>query len=165
MEGYALEPAGGLYAFAMNDQWWVFRIALANTTGTTKENLTGLLKSDRVPAKRKLPDLPVTLLATRDKLGVGSWDRLLSSYATLSVITGAKKAKRKPQKLTLIPLETAVHLVRRYKLNVAPEAFGAVEDFWATHGRTDQEEVKEPSSMPSRPKCRPLRVLSLYRPW
>ena len=127
--GYVTVTAGGLHAFNMNGEWYVFLSALAKVVEKTNGNISVLLGrnehlTDGAPPVRhmKRSEIPV------------AWSQLLNTYNTVTgkLASGGeykRKKVRAPQNLTLYPIEVAVRIVEHYRADVDPAAATAVEAF------------------------------------
>ena len=143
-EGYSLRTAGGLEAFDMGGQWYVFLPALAKVADKVNGTISVLLKR-HVSLQPSEGDSPV-IIASKTETPV-EWDRLVPTYVQVKVLIasgGELKRKRPgpPHNLTIYPLWTCVKIVRHYTDDVDPALTRAVEQFWL-EVRPDQAGVEE----------------------
>ena len=131
-EGYSLRTAGGLQAFDMGGQWYVFLPALAKVVDKVNGTISVLLKR-HVSLQPGEGDSPV-IIASRTETPV-EWNRLVTTYTKAKVLIasgGELKRKRAgpPHNLTIYPLRTCVQIIRHYSKDVDPAAARAIEAFW-----------------------------------
>ena len=101
MCSYNWETAGGLHAFNMEGEWYVFLPALAKVVGTSSNNFKGLLDrhASLEPGERDSPIIRASKAKTP-----AEWQRLVQTYSIVRVsITPGGEYKRKKQALP-IPL-------------------------------------------------------------
>jgi hypothetical protein len=129
---YSLKTAGGLHAFDMEGEWYVFLPALAKVVDTSNGNISVLLNRHESlqPGERE----PQVLRASKAEMPA-EWQRLVKTYAIVKpeLASGGeyKRSKvRSPLNLTLYPLEVCVNLVRHYSDDIDPAVARAVEAFW-----------------------------------
>jgi hypothetical protein len=140
MREYILERAGGLHAFNMNDDWYVFLPALASVVNKTTGNISVLLNRHPELTEGALPRLPATPAA----FPLDAWTQLVKTYQAVTLQMGPgprKKRKRSPLNLALYPIELAVRIVRHYNDDVDTLAAEAVEAFW---GKVRPEQGEDP---------------------
>jgi hypothetical protein len=151
MSSYDVEPAGGLHAFNMEGEWYVFLPALAKVVNKVNGTISVLLGRHASLQPRKGD--PQVILASR--AGVPTeWPRLLKTYEKVKVqiATGGeykRKKVRPPPNLTLYPLEVCVKIVRHYSDDVDAIVVRAVEQCWLEVHREQAEEEESKGIGPS----------------
>jgi hypothetical protein len=133
-ERYCLKEAGGLQAFDMGGQWYVFLPALAKVIDKVPENMSVLLKRKKNASLQPGQGDPQVILASNAGMPA-EWKRLVNTYSTVQAKLASggeykRKKLRAPPNLTLYPLKTCVKIVRHYTDDVEPAVTRAVEQFW-----------------------------------
>jgi hypothetical protein len=119
-----VREVGGLHAIWLDESllpgtvlpgWYVPLLSVAGVAGTSKENLTGLLK--RKPSLHTGTGNAVLRLERAD-LSVSRWERLVAAYDSVRVKQTKRKAKKKRkrgvQNLSFYPLSLAGRVMRYY---------------------------------------------------
>ena len=145
MSSYDVEPAGGLHAFNMEGEWYVFLPALAKVVNKVNGTISVLL--GRHASLQPGEGDPQVILASRTEVPA-EWQRLLKTYEIVKVrMTPSGEYKRKkgrpPPNLTLYPLEVCVKIVRHYSDDVDAVVVRAVEQFWHQVHQPEQAEEDE----------------------
>ena len=142
MDPYEIEKAGGLYAFHMEDGWYVFVSPLANVIKCTAPYISQLVSRNENLLQGARPVVKATAKTLH-----AEWERLLCTYTAvqLKLTPGGERKRKKPrppQNLTLYPAEVAVRIVGHSGDKVDPTQIEGVDAFWS-QVRPEEGERKE----------------------